>query len=334
MKSGIVATTLALIKLKQAGFKPKRDIILFFSGDEETAGNGALKGANDWRQLTDSEFGLNADGGSGAFLRDGTPLGFGLQTSEKTYQSYFLTVRNRGGHSSRPRPDNAIYELATALKTLEAHRFTPMLNETTRAYFAARARQEGNNALGTAMRAWLANEKDSAAADTIEANELEVGMTRTRCVATELWGGHADNALPQMARAGINCRIMPGVQPAAVEAEIKAAIGPGVEVTRNPVFTGIPTPVSPLRPDVVDAFTHAVQAFHGKSIQIIPQMSTGATDGLFFRAVGIPVYGVDGAWGISPDDERAHGLDERIPVRAMYDDVLHWEMMVRELASK
>src|SRR4029079_12156364 len=131
-------------------------------------------------------------------------------------------------------------QLADALKKLEAHRFTPMLNETTREYFAARAKEEGNSPLGQAMRAWLANPNDGAAADAIEANPLEVGLTRTRCVATMLKGGHAPNALPQLAEANVNCRIMPGVEPKAVEAELKAIVGPGVEVTAAP-DTGRPT---------------------------------------------------------------------------------------------
>ena len=331
-KMGVVATTAALLKLKAAGFKPNRDIILFFTGDEETQMNGARLGANQWLKGEGAEFALNADAGGGGYTRDGKPLGFGLQTAEKIFQSYHFAVRNRGGHSSRPRPDNAIYEPAAALKRLEAHRFQPMLNETTRAYFTERAKQEGASALGNAMRAWLANPNDGAAADAIEANELETGTTRTRCVATMLDGGHAENAHPQLARATVNCRIMPGIDPKTIEAELKSVAGQGVEITPFP-DQGRITPASPLRPDVVQAYTNAVRAIHGPAMPIIPQMSTGATDGSWFRAAGTPVYGVEGAWGISPDDERAHGLDERLPVRAMYDDVLHWEMMLRELAG-
>ena len=333
MKTGIVATTLALTKLRQSGFKPSRDIILFFTGDEETAQVGALKGSTEWRNLTDSEFGLNADGGGGSYDKDGRPLGFGMDSAEKTYQSYFLTTTNPGGHSSRPRPDNAIYELADALKKVQAHRFTPVLNDVNRAYFTARAKEE-KGALGDAMRRWLANPNDGAAADAIEADPLEVGKTRTRCVATMLEGGHADNALPQSARATVNCRIMPGVEPKDVEAELEAAVGPKVDVTPDPSFIGKPTPVLPIRPDVLAAYTKAVRQLHGPQMSVIPNMTTGTTDANFFRPVGIPVFGVDGGWGISPDDERAHGLDERIPVRAAYDDVIHWETMIRELAGR
>lgn len=332
MKNGIVATTMALIKLKQAGFKPNRDIILFFTGDEETAQNGAKLGTTDWRNLTDAEFGLNADGGCAWYTRDGKPLGCGISMAEKTYQTYFFIARNPGGHSSRPRPDNAIYDLADSLKALQAHRFEPMLNETTRAYFTQRAKQEGNSPLGQAMRRWLANEKDGEAADIIEADELEVGRTRTRCVATMLKGGHADNALPQSATATVNCRIMPGVDTKAVLAELQNTAGPKVEVKFDESFLGRTTPPSPVRPDVMNAVKRAIRRFHG-DMEVGPIMSTGASDGSFFRAIGIPVYDIDGTWGISPDDERWHGLDERIPVRAMYDDVLHWEMILKDLAS-
>ena len=332
MKNGIVATSLALIKLKQSGFKPDRDIILFFSGDEETAGVGATKGATEWRSLTDAEFGLNADGGAASFNRNGEPLGFGISMAEKTFQTYFLTAHNRGGHSSRPRPDNAIYDLADALKAVQAHRFTPMLNDVTRGYFVHRASHE-KGVLGDAMRRWLANPADGEAADLIEANELEVGLTRTRCVATMLQGGHADNALPQMAQATVNCRIMPGIQPSAVEAELRQAVGPKIEIKPDPGFIGESTPPSPVRADVLKAVTHGVEMLYGKTMDITPVMSTGASDGSFFRAKGIPVYDIDGSWGISPDDERMHGLDERIPVRAMYDDVLYWELVLRDLSS-
>ena len=330
-KGGVVPSMVALMKLRAEGFKPNRDIVLLFTGDEETQGKGAELGATEWRKWTEAEYALNADAGGGAFERSGRSLGFGLQTAEKTFQSYYFRVRNPGGHSSRPRPDNAIYDLADALKKLQAHRFTPALNETTRAYFTARAQQEGPNALGNAMRSWLANPNDGAAADAIEANPLEVGVTRTRCVATMLKGGHADNALPQLAQATVNCRILPGVEPGVVQAELQQTVGPNVEVTPLGDI-GRPTPASPLRPDVVNAYTNAVRA-RFPNAQIVPQMSTGATDGLEFRARGIPVYGVDGQWGVSPDDERAHGKDERVPVQSMWDNVMHWERMLRELAG-
>ena len=333
MKNGDVATTMAAVKLMSQGFKPNRDIIFFYSGDEETRGVGATLGSTKWRNLTDAEFGLNADGGCAAYDRNFKALGCGISMAEKTFQTYFFTTHNPGGHSSRPRPDNAIYELADALKALQAHRFQPMQNETTHGYFEERSRQEGNSPLGQQIRAWLANPNDGAAADAIEANPLEVGLTRTRCIATMLQAGHADNALPQTAQATVNCRIFPGVDPKTVQAELQQLAGPKVEVIPDPNYIGVPTPPSPLRPDVLRAVTAAIQRFHGPEMHVFPMMSTGASDGSFFRAQGIPVYDVDGSWGISPDDERAHGLDERIPIRAMYDDVLHWEMIITALAG-
>jgi acetylornithine deacetylase/succinyl-diaminopimelate desuccinylase-like protein len=334
MKHGIVSTTEAVLKLKASGFKPTRDIILFFSGDEETLGRGATLGASEWRSLTDAEFGLNADGGCPTYDKNYRPLGCGISTSEKTFQTYFVTAHNPGGHSSRPRPDNAIYELADALKAIQAYRFKPMLTPTTRGYFEERARQEGDSALGQQMRRWLAHPDDAAAADAIEADEIEAGMTRTRCVATMLEGGHADNALAQSAKATVNCRIFPGIDPKTVQAELQGAVGPKIEVVPDPGYIGQSTPESPLRPDVLKAVAKAVARFHGPAMHVYPVMARGASDGSFFRAAGIPIYDVDGAWGIVPDDDRAHGLDERIPVRALYDDVLHWETLIRELAGR
>jgi acetylornithine deacetylase/succinyl-diaminopimelate desuccinylase-like protein len=329
MKNGIAAITNALLWLKAEGFKPKRDIIVFFSGDEETGGDGARRAATEWRSLVDAEYALNADAGGGAFLKDGTNIGFGLQTSEKMYQDFTFTARNPGGHSSRPRPDNAIYELSTALKKLEAHRFSPAFTETTRAYLQFRQKQE-QGALGDAMRRWLANKDDGAAADIIEADESEIGTTRTRCVATRLEGGHANNALPQLARATVNCRILPGTTAQAVQAELQTVVGDGVAI--EPIQLAKPSPPSPLRADVTKAFTDAVHKRH-PGVDIIPQMSQGATDGLFFRSEGLPVYGVNGTWVVIPDDERAHGRDERIPVKSFYETLDHWHDMVKALAG-
>lgn len=329
MKNGIAAITNALIWLKADGFRPRRDIIVFFSGDEETEGKGAQRAATEWRAEVDAEYALNADAGGGAFLRDGPLLGFAIQTSEKMYQSYHFTARNPGGHSSRPRPDNAIYQLSGALKALEAHRFRPMLNDTTRAYFQFRQKREAGP-LGEAMRRWLANPGDDGAADAIEAHPSEIGSTRTRCVATRLEGGHADNALPQLARATVNCRIFPGVEAKAVQAELQALAGD--QVTVDPIGESHPSPPSPLRADVLDAFTKAVRERHPRA-EIVPSMSAGATDGLYFRAAGMPVYGVNGTWIVMPDDERAHGRDERIPAKSFYQTLDHWRDLVAAVAG-
>ncbi len=332
MKDGIVAITQAMIDLKKAGFQPKRDIVVLFTGDEETNGIGAKNGASQWLELLGHpEYGLNADGGGGGFNPDGSPAGYTIQTAEKTFANYTFTVRNRGGHSSKPRKDNAIYSLSRALDKLEAYRFQPMMNETTRAYFEGRAKTE-KGPLGDAMRRWLANPNDGQAADIIEASESEVGLTRTRCVATRLFAGHADNALPQLAWARVNCRIFPGVDPNAIRAELERLVAdPEVKVTRDDDNQA--SLASPLRPDVTGAYTRAVQALH-PGMPVFPEMSTGASDARPFRVAGIPVYGVNGGWAVVPIDNRAHGRDERLPVQSLYDNVVHWEMMLRDLAGK
>ena len=329
-KQGVVSVTAALLRLRAEGFRPTRDIVVLFTGDEETGGRGAELASTQWIDTSTLDFALNADAGGGAFLPDGRLLGFGIQTAEKTYQSYYLTATNPGGHSSRPRPDNAIYALAHTLERLEHFRFEPMQNDTTRAYFTHRA-ESASPELAGLIRRWLANPNDGAAADAIEATDTEVGLTRTRCVATRLEGGHADNALPQLARSTVNCRIFPGVDPASVLATLRQ-LGQPDNVSVEPVDPAHPTDASPLRPDVVGAYTAAVRARHPNGA-VTPDMSTGATDGLYFRARGVPVYGVDGSWAVIPADERAHGRDERLPVRAFYDDVDHWTDMIRRLAG-
>ncbi len=329
-KQGVAAVTTALLRLRAEGFRPARDIIVLFTGDEETVGRGAELAASQWIDTATLDFALNADAGGGSYLENGTLLGFGIQTAEKTYQSYTLTATNPGGHSSRPRPDNAIYALAHTLQRLERHRFEPMLNETTRASLAHRA-LTAEPPLAAAIRRWLANPADGEAADIVEASPTETGVTRTRCVATRLEGGHADNALPQLARATVNCRIFPGVDPATVLATLRT-LGAPDNIIVEPVEPARPTGASPLRPDVVEAYTAAVRARHPDAA-IVPDMSPGATDGLYFRERGVPVYGVEGSWIVTPLDERAHGRDERLPVRAFYHSVDHWTDLIRRLAG-
>lgn len=329
-KLGVTAIATALMRLRAEGFEPDRDIIVLFTGDEEYSGRGADLAAGEWLDLSQIEFVLNGDAGGGAYLEDGTLLGFGIQTAEKIYQSFTFTATNAGGHSSRPRADNAIYDLARVLQRLERHRFQPMLNDTTRGYFRHRM-TNAEPPLADAIRRWLADENDGEAADLIEAAPTEAGLTRTRCVATMLEGGHAENALPQMARATVNCRIFPGVDPATVLATLRG-LAAADNVTVEPVEPARPTEASPLREDVVSAYTAAIHARH-PGAAIIPDMSTGATDGLFFRARGLPVYGVAGGWIVSPIDERAHGRDERLPVRAFYNDIDHWTDLIRRLAG-
>ncbi|HEX8445667.1 MAG TPA: M20/M25/M40 family metallo-hydrolase [Sphingomonas sp.] len=332
MKAGLTGIAQALIDLRSSGWEPTRDLVLFFTGDEETNGIGATRGATEWLdRLGRPEYGLNADGGGIGFTEGDKPLGATVQTAEKTYADYELRVTNRGGHSSKPRADNAIYQLAHALERLEAYRFPPQMNETSRAYFTAVAKIE-TGAAGNAIRRWLANPDDGAAADAVEADETYVGLTRTRCVATRLFGGHANNALPQLATATVNCRIFPGITPDAIRDVLQRVAGdPAVTVTRldaNPASLA-----SPLRSDVTAAYTKAVTTLH-PGMQVYPEMSTGASDARPFRAAGVAVYGVGGEWVRVPVDLRAHGKDERLPIAALDDNVAHWKLMVQALTGK
>ena len=332
MKGGIVAVVRALIEMRASGFRLRRDLVVLFTGDKESHGLGAEKAVTAWLgRLGSPEYALNADGLGIRVADDGTPIGASMPTGEKGYADYTLTVRNRGGHSSQPRPDNAIYTLAHALERLEAHRFAPVLNETTRAYFTVR-RTTAPAPLANALARWLADSADAAAADAIEATDSEVGLTRTRCVATMLKGGHASNALPELATALVNCRLFPEASPDALRDELERVVAdPEVVVKRNDNYP--PTVMSPLRADVTAAFTKAVRAIH-PGMSVAPSIVTGATDARTFRRIGIPVYAVSAQWLRVPSDLRVNQRDERIPVQSLYDGVRHWQIMLDELAGR
>lgn len=331
MKGGIVAVVRAMIELRATGFRPTRDIVVFFTGDKESHGLGAEKGASEWlSKLGNPEYGLNADGIGVRFADDGTPIGATMPTGEKGYADYILTVRNPGGHSGTPRPDNAIYTLARALGRIDAHRFAPVMNETTRAYFTVR-QTTAPPPLADAIGRWLANPDDGAAADAIEATTSEIGLTRTRCVATMMKSGHASNMLPELATALVNCRLFPEASPDAVRDELEATVADAeVVVTRNDSYPA--TGMSPLRADVTAAFTKAVHAVH-PGMPVAPTIVTGATDARTFRRIGIPVYTVSAQWLRVPSDMRVNHADERIPVQSLYDGVRHWKIMLGELAG-
>jgi len=330
IKQGITSLSATFLRLKKEGFRPKRDLIIYFSGDEETAQDTTVAMVRDHRQLIDAEFALNSDSGGGTLDDDtGKPLYYTLQAAEKTYADFTLTARNPGGHSSQPRSDNAIYDLAAALTRLRDFGFPVMSNEITIAAFRAAARTTPGE-LGAAMTKFAANPKDEAAAAVIASSPAHVGWTRTTCVATELAGGHAPNALPQSATANVNCRIFPGVDPREVLATLQKVVGSGVTVKlRIPVISSDP---SPLRPDVVAAVTRAVHKIH-PGVEVVPSQASGATDGLVFRAHGIPTYGVDGLF-IRGKDDFSHGLNERIPVDGFYACLDYWYYLVKDLAGK
>jgi acetylornithine deacetylase/succinyl-diaminopimelate desuccinylase-like protein len=329
-KAGLTQLAATFLSLRAEGFRPTRDLIIWFSGDEETTGTSTQALLGEHRALIgDAEFALNSDGGGGGLSATGAPTSYALQTAEKTYASFTFTARNPGGHSSAPRADNAIYELGEALARLRAFQFPVMWNDTTLLSFRNAAQATGGPE-GAALRRFADDPGDRRAARILAQNPNISTMMRTTCVATMLSGGHAENALPQSATATVNCRIFPGVAVADVQSELQAIAGAGVEVA--PLGPSNSSDASPLRPDVMSAATAAVHAVY-PGVVITPYMSAGATDGLFFRAAGIPTYGV-GAVFIADADDFAHGLNERVPVEVFYSGLTHWRVMINELAGR
>jgi acetylornithine deacetylase/succinyl-diaminopimelate desuccinylase-like protein len=327
-KGGAAILVANFIRMKKEGYVPGRDLILALTTDEETTGGGII-----WlvdkpnRPLIDAEFALNIDAGDGE-LRDGKPVNLTVQTAEKVYITYQLEVKNKGGHSSLPEPNNAIYALARGLDRLAQYQFPVKLNETTRTYFT-RAAATQTAAVAADMRALVAS-GNAAAARRLSAVPLFNSTMRTTCVATRLFAGHADNALPQVARATVNCRLLPDHNPDSATAQLKRIVADTaihVTVSDKPTLS----PASPLRPDVMGAIeTLAKKYWPGANI--VPQMSTGATDGLYLRNAGIPVYGT-AAFFDRIDDQRAHGKDERVSIKSFNDAGAYWYELVKALAK-
>jgi acetylornithine deacetylase/succinyl-diaminopimelate desuccinylase-like protein len=329
VKQEVALITTTFLALKARGYVPTRDLIVAFSGDEETEGATARDLVTTHRDLVDAEFALNADGGGGV-LAEGSAKAqiFYLQGAEKSSVSYTLTTRNPGGHSSMPRPDNAIYELADALKAVQRLEFPVQWNDWTLGDFKA-AGALTPSPLGEAMSRFAANPKDEDAAAEISRNPAFVGRLRTTCVATRLLAGHANNALPQSAVATVNCRIFPGTSAEDVRAVLQQAVGSDVEVHQAEEVTV--SDASPLRPDVVAAVTRAVDAAD-PGARVVPTQAAYATDGAIYRSAGIPTYGCGGVF-IMDSEEFAHGLNERIRVGAFYDALTYWSVLIRSLTG-
>jgi len=329
-KMGIAMLTATFARLLREKFTPTRDLIVAFTGDEETTMETIRSLVNEHRALVDAEFVLNTDAGGGYQDHDHEPVSYLLQAAEKTYVTYELTIRNPGGHSSRPRADNAIYELATVLKNIEQYRFPSRINEVTRGYFSEMSTLVGGE-LGEAMGAYARNPDDAKAQAVLETHPGEVGNTRTTCIATMLRAGHAENALPQSATATINCRIFPGVPAEEVEAQlVRAAANPALEI--KSIYEANEGPMSPLREDVTAAVAAAANDHYGE-VPLIPKMSAGATDSQYTRMAGMPSYGASGLF-MREEDDFAHGLNERVPVRSFFTALDYWHQMLTELGTE
>lgn len=329
-KAGAATLVASFIRFRREGFVPRRDLIMVLTGDEETSSDGIRTLLAKHRDLVDAAYALNTDSGGGE-LRDDKPVAFSVQTAEKVYLTFQLEVRNRGGHSSVPEPDNAIYRLAAALDRLSRFAFPIRLNETTRATFL-QASGTQPAAIAADMRAVV----QSGGRDTAAARRLATvapwynAQLRTTCVPTRLAGGHADNALPQLARATVNCRLLPDHPPDSAEATLRRVLADtAIRVARSAQPTL--SPPSPLAREVMQPIERLVGRMWPGAV-IVPEMSTGATDGLYVRNAGIPVYGVSAVFE-RIDDVRAHGRDERIGVKAYHDAAAFWYELLKAVGG-
>ncbi len=317
-KAGVTAMISTILRLRAAGEQPENTLVFAFIGDEETTfGTTELVARHAW--VRNARYAVNTDAGGGMLAPTGQPLVYLVQGAEKTYASFRLTVTNPGGHSSRPRDDNAIYDLSRALLRIEAYRFPPTANALTRAYLGTLGRIVPGPA-GRMLTRFAANPEDAEAAEALRRSPEYVGTTRTTCIATMLEAGHAPNALPQRASAVVNCRIFPGVQPETVRQALVGAIGNAavrVETMDDPRVG----PVSEPDPAVDAAITASIHRRY-PGVAISPYLESGATDGLIYRMAGIPTWASSGIF-IKPDEMFAHGLNERIPVASFYAGIEH-----------
>ncbi|GAA0664784.1 acetylornithine deacetylase/succinyl-diaminopimelate desuccinylase-like protein [Sphingomonas insulae] len=306
----------SMIRFKQSGYRPKRTIKLALTCGEETstAFNGAQWLAKNKPDLIAAEFALN-EGGGGRSDGNGKLVIANMHVGEKAAVNYRIEATNPGGHSSAPVRDNAIYELADALVKLRAYDFPVQLSDTTRAYFRIAGKARGD-AMGQAMVAIAADPADKTAEATLNGDKSYHSMLRTTCVATLLDGGHANNALPQRAAANVNCRIFPGVSAAQVRETIATVIDDPRMTVKQTDDRGPAAVPPPLDPKIIKP-AETLLAKYYPGVPLAPTMSTGATDGIYLGAIGIPVYGPPGVYG-DPDGNGTHGLNERASVKAVY----------------
>lgn len=328
-KYGITNLTATFLRLKAEGWQPSRDLVLVFSGDEESGMISTRAQAKYVADNIDPEFILNSDAGGVALAEDDTPVAFRVQSAEKTFATFELTITNPGGHSSRPRSDNAIYELATALGKIAAYQFPVRATELTRSYFATAGKLTPGE-LGQAMLRFAADPSDAPAIATLRANPEAVGTLGTTCIATMLQAGHAENALPQSATATVNCRIFPGEGAAATEAKLKQVIGNDA-VAFKLITNVTESPESVLRDDVQAALRYSLDKRY-PGMTILPYMESGGTDGMHYRTLGYDTVAISGA-AMKASDMFAHGLNERLPVASFYGGLDHWYWILKKLAE-
>lgn len=325
-KFGVAVLVETFVRLRRAGWRPNRDLLLAFSGDEETGMRSTRAViAHPW--VARATYALNSDAGGGSVTADGRPIAFGMQAAEKTNATFAVTVKNRGGHSSVPRDDNAIYELARALTRIEGTRFPVQLNSVTRA-MVKRVAAERGGVLGEALTRLTAAPGDAQALDVVRRYPDVSNILWTTCVATMLEAGNAPNALPQNATATVNCRILPGVAVEEVRQVLTRAAGPETAIAL--VGEAVESPVSEPRAEVTALLQAGLSTtYSGASLH--PTMSSGGTEGREYRRAGIPTWGAGSLGLVLPEDSRAHGTDERIPLRAFGRELDYWQQVLTNM---
>jgi acetylornithine deacetylase/succinyl-diaminopimelate desuccinylase-like protein len=339
MKDGDAIYVATLIRFAEEHYRPDRDIILALTADEEGGdANGVDWLVRNHRDLIDAEYVLNADGG-GVYTQNGKPVMMSVDGSEKIYADYQLETKNTGGHSSLPVPDNAIYHLTDGLSRLEQYKFPFELNAVTRAYFLRMAAIESGQTAAD-MRAVAGKKPSAAAIARLSDDPLSNATMRTTCVATRLDAGQANNALPQTAKAIVNCRILPGHTREEVRQKLIQILADPAIVVRYVSDAGQvmdaapPEPAAPpvvLRPEVMDPVERIAHELW-PGITVIPTMATGASDGVYTNAAGMPTYGISGV-AIEFGDVRAHARDERLRLSSFYDGVVFYERLLTALTS-
>jgi acetylornithine deacetylase/succinyl-diaminopimelate desuccinylase-like protein len=332
VKEGDTFLVSSFIRLKREGWVPSRDVILALTADEEGGeSNGIQWLLKNHRELIDAEYCVNTDAGD-FVLQKGKRTLLGMQTSEKNYVDFQLEVKSSGGHSSRPVKDNAIYHLSTGLDRLGKFDFPVELNDTTRAFFERTAGLHMDDPRTAAdFRAVAKTPSDPAAAARLSQSPYYNSLLRTTCVATRLEGGHANNALPQTARAIVNCRMLPADSLEQVKNTLVKVLADD-RITVNIVGEAVPAPASALNPALMRKLGAMSARLYG-NIPVVPVMDTGASDGKYLRIGGIPTYGIPGAF-VDVDDERAHGKDERIGIKDFYDGVEFYYQFMKELGGE
>jgi acetylornithine deacetylase/succinyl-diaminopimelate desuccinylase-like protein len=315
-----------IMRLKAEGFVPDRDIVVALTTDEEGGGNNGVDYLlKNHRALIDAEYAFNE--GGGGRVRDGKYISHDIQAAEKVYQDFQLETTNPGGHSSQPVKDNAIYELSAALLKIGAFDFPVNLNDVTRTYFERSANVTPGK-FGAAMKALAKNPSDSAAIAVLSSDKAYNSQLRTSCVATMLDGGHANNALPQRARANVNCRILPQDKPEEILRTLQRVVG-NPKVSIKPIIDAKQSPPSPLTKELLRDIEGVTQEMW-PGVPVIPTMSTGATDGAYLRTSGIPVYGVTGFFYT---ESFAHGMNERIPQKAYFEGLEFTYRLVKRVTQ-